>query len=396
MNPSAQRVLHFAFAIAAITAASTAAAQDNDPPLDTSYVIYDNEPISLPFGVGLRIPSYNRVDGVAIPWGPDIRLASGRIRIATAATYRSHIGEIDPSAEGMIAVAKADTIRFFGGRSTFSNDRWIRSDIINSLTALATGSDTRNYFRADRGEVEVHHTIIRPLMRIVPSVGVLHEFAWSTGEPVPHESAPWSFFGRKDELKMRRINPAIVRGHITSALGGARIDYDDNVTKARFGARVEHALDAPETEVLDGSFTQLTLDARANFPTFGLQRFKFKGHSVLTGGDAPPQRFAYLGGSSTLSTVDLLALGGDRLLYVEGEYEYPLARPVFQFVGAPVITLRYAAGSAGVGELDEFIHNISAGVSLKVVKVEYHYDPSFRDAPYRKRTSFSFSFEMPF
>ena len=397
MNQLGQRVHGTLIALAALAfIAHPAQAQEIEPPLDTSYVIYDNEPISLPFGIGLRIPSYNRVDGVAIPWGPDIRLANGKIRIATAATYRSHIGEIDPSAEGMIAVAKADTVRFFGGRSTFSNDIWIRSDIINSLTALAAGSDTRNYFRADRGEVELFHTITQPLMRIVPSVGMLHEFAWSTGDSAAHTSAPWSFFGRKDELKMRRINPAVVRGHITSALGGLRLIYDDNVTKARLGLRVEHALDAPETATLDGSFTQLTLDARADFPTFGLQRFKFTGHSVIGGGDAPPQRYAYLGGSGTLSTVDLLALGGDRLVFVEGEYEYPLARPVLQFVGAPVLNLRYAAGAAGVGELDEFIHNLSAGISLKIVKVEYHIDPSYKERPYRDKSSFSFSFAMPF
>jgi hypothetical protein len=397
MSSYANHFRHFLAASGLLLAvALPVGAQDTEPPLDTGYVIYDNEPISLPFGVGLRIPSYNRVDGIAVPWGPDIRLANGKVRIATAVTYRSHIGELDPSAEGLIAVARADTIRFFGGRSTFSNDKWIRSDLVNSLTALAAGSDTRNYFRADRGEIEVLHTITRPLMSIVPSLGMLHEFAWSAGEPAAHTSAPWAAFGRKDDLKMRRINPAVVRGHTTSALGGLRVDYDDNVTKARLAMRAEHALDAPETVTLDGKFTQLTLDARADFPTFGLQRFKFQGHSVFTGGDAPPQRFVYLGGSGTLSTVDLLALGGDRLLFVEGEYEYPLARPVLQFVGAPVLTLRYAAGAAGLGELDEFIHNLSAGISLKVVKVAYHIDPSYRETPYRDKTSFSLSFQMPF
>ncbi|MGI9044166.1 MAG: hypothetical protein ACR2GK_08600, partial [Gemmatimonadaceae bacterium] len=55
-----------------VASASPAVAQvETYPPLDTGYVIYDQGPISLAFGVGLRIPSYNRVDGLAIGWGPD-------------------------------------------------------------------------------------------------------------------------------------------------------------------------------------------------------------------------------------------------------------------------------------------------------------------------------------
>lgn len=390
--------------VAALALAVPATLGAQDPaelPLDTGYVIYDKGPITLPLGIGLRIPSYNRVDGLALGWGPDIKFADGRVTLAPTVTYRSHIGEFDPSVKGTIALGKSGEIRFSGGRGTFSNDTWIRGDLMNSLSAFGVGTDARNYFRADRAEAELFHAFARPMMKITPSIGALHEFAWSTGEPLPHTSAPWSVFGRTDDLKMRRINPSVTRGHLTSALGGVILDYDDEVTKAGFSVRVEHSIDAPEAEptssslTFEESFTQFTLHGRADFPTFGLQRFAFKGHAVLTGGDAPPQRFAYLGGSSTLSTVDLLALGGDRLLFVEGEYQYPLKAPVLQVVGAPVVTLRYAAGSAGVKDLPDFIQNVSVGLSLKIIKVEYHIDPSYRDEPFRNETAFSLSLQMP-
>ena len=377
-------------------AASVAGGQTTEPPLDTSYVIYDKGPITLPLGVGVRIPTYNRVDGLALPWGPDIKFGNGRVELAPVVTYRSHIGKFDPEITGKLKVGEPGEIRFTAGRATFSNDKWIKSDIINSLTAIATGSDARNYFRADRGQVEYFHSIVRPAMTFTPSIGALHEFAWSTGDSQPHSSSPWSVFGRTDDLKMRRINPGIIRGHTTSGLAGLLVEFDDNVTKARLGTRVEHAFDSPETALISSGFTQLTLDARSNFPTFGLQQFEFAGHFVVTGGDAPPQRYSYLGGSSTLSTVDLLALGGDRLLFVEGEYQYPLRAPVIQFVGAPSLMLRWAAGAAGVGELGDFIHNIGVGVSLKVIKAAFHYDPSYKETPYRDKSAFSVSFSLPF
>jgi hypothetical protein len=382
--------------VSMVMSASVAGAQNTEPPLDTSYVIYDQGPITLPLGIGLRIPSYNRVDGLALPWGPDIKFGNGRVELAPVVTYRSHIGKFDPEITGKVKAGPMGELRFTAGRSTFSNDRWIKSDIINSLTTLATGGDTRNYFRADRGQVEYFHTIVRPMITFTPSAGALHEFAWSTGDSLPHSSSPWSLFGRTDDLGMRRVNPGVIRGHTTSGLAGLLVEFDDNVTKAKLGTRVEHAFDSPETAAISSGFTQLTVDARSKFPTFGLQQFEFAGHFVFTGGDAPPQRYSYLGGSSTLSTVDQLALGGDRLVFVEGEYQYPLRAPVIQFVGAPILTLRWAAGSAGVGELGDFIHNIGVGISLKVIKAAYHYYPSYKETPFRDKSAFSLSFSLPF
>lgn len=378
---------------------------------DTSYVVYDEGPISLPLGVGLRIPSYNRVDGLALPWGPVISLAGDRIRIDPTVTYRSHIGKLDPFVTMAFDITPRTQLAIAGGRSTFTNDGWIRSDLVNSLTTIGVGSDARNYFRADRGWVTLSQTIIKPDWVITPSVGALAENDWSNGSPIPHTHAPWSFFGKNDRLKMLRPNPAILKGHVSSGLGRLKVDYEHADVKVTLDGALEHAFDAPPTPAFQppvlaggdiivaqntsGDFTQITFGSKVSFLTFGSQRFDFRGHAVITPGDiAPPQRYAYLGGAGTLATVDLMALGGDRLVYVEGEYSIPIQRIVLPFVGSPIASLRYAAGAAGVGQLPDFIQNLGVGLGVQFLKAEYHVDPSYKKTSFSRKHAFSLGISL--
>ena len=372
---------------------------------DTSYVIYDEGPISLPLGIGFRLPAYNRVDGLVLPWGPAISLAGGRVRIDPTVTYRSHIGKVDPFATMQFDLTPRTLLEIAGGRNTFTNDGWIRSDLVNSAAAFGVGSDARNYFRADRGWVTLSQTITRPGWVITPSVGALTENDWSTGFPGRHTSTPWSFFGRTDSLKMRRLNPTIAEGHISSGLGRVKADYEREDVKLTLDAAVEHAFDAPPTVRLvgnaviakneSGDFTQITVGSKASFMTFGSQRFDFRGHAVITPGDiAPAQRFAYLGGAGTLATVDLMALGGDRLLYVEGEYSIPIESIVLPFVGNPIVSLRYAAGAAGEGELPDFIQNLGLGLGVRFLKAEYHVDPNYKKTTFSRKSAFSIGISL--
>jgi len=371
--------------------------------VDTSYVAYVKGSVSLPLGIGFRIPGYNRVDGAVLPWGPLISLAEDRIRIDPTITYRSHIGKIDPFVKMNVKTTSGIGFELAAGRSTFTNDDWIRSDILNSATALGVGSDSRNYYRADRGWASVSDEIVYSGFVITPSAGALTENDWSTGSPVRHTNAPWSFFGKTDSLKMRRPNPAIARGHVTSALARLLTEYDVDAVKASVDVRVEHAFDARATcpliegdvLVCDNLFTQFTIGSKASFPTFGAQHFDFRGHAVFTPGDiAPPQRFAYLGGAGTLATVDLLALGGDRLLYVEGEYSIPIEQIVLPLVGNPVVSARYAAGAAGVGGLPDLIQNIGVALGVRFLKAEYHIDPNYKKTSFSRRHAFSIGLSL--
>jgi hypothetical protein len=376
---------------------------------DTAYEEYHDSPISLPLGVGLRIPSYDRVNGLTLPWGPKLELGDGRVDIDALVSYRSNLGKWDPSLEGSIRPSDQTELSFFGGRGTFTNDAWIRTDLVNSLATFGVGSDARNYYRADRGTARLTQTLTGTSFTFTPFVGGNIERDWSTGSLAPTKS-PWSFFGRKGNLKMRRPNPRVAKGSITSILGGTGVEVVRGGLEGKLDATLERSVrtalkpDCSGTPVggictqpdPGDSFTQTTLNGRVSFPTFGSQTFAFRGHLVMTGrsGNTPAQRFAYLGGSSTLATVDLLALGGDRLLYVEGEYKIPIDRIQLPYVGSPFIDLRYAAGNAGVGQLPALIQNLGIGAGVSLLRVDYTIDPAGNRSPFSRRSAVSVSLSL--
>jgi len=223
------------FLVAALLfAMSSAGAQTTPQPADTGYVAYREPWITLPLGVGLRVPAYDRVDGLSIPWGPQISFAEEHVVIDPTVTYRSHIGKFDPYLKAMLRNKSGLILDIRGGRATFTNDDWIRSDLVNSLAAIAVGSDSRNYFRADRGTGFLSLEIGRPNITITPGIGGNFENDWSIGVPVRHTNAPWSLFSKTDTLKIRRTNPSIYPGHLASLLGRVLTEYESGGVKGSF------------------------------------------------------------------------------------------------------------------------------------------------------------------
>jgi len=392
-------------AIAVTGLASVLQAQDTTTTTaaDTGYADYHESPIFLPMGVGLRIPTYDRVNGLALPWGPKLELNDARLDVDVLVTYRSNLGKWDPSLEGSLRPGDNE-IKLYVGRGTFSNDAWIRGDLTNTVAAFFAGSDSRNYYRGDRIAARFAHTFMGNGVTLTPFIGGNNERDWSTGSLAPTKT-PWSVYGRKGDLRMRRPNPRVAKGTITSGLGGATFEIVRGGLEGKLDANLERSFRTNlvadcagvpvggicTQPVPGGTFTQATLDGSVTFPTFGTQTFAFRGHAVGTGGagDAPAQRFAYLGGAATLATVDLLALGGDRLVYVQGDYKIPIDRIVLPFVGSPYIALRYAAGNAGVGALPSLIQNLGAALGASFVRLEYTIDPAQNRSPFSRKSAFT-------
>lgn len=332
--------------------------------------------LSLPGLYGIRIPAYDRTDGLSLPFGPTFSIDTGRIEIDALGIYRSQLGEVDPELAVRAAIGRRLAVHARAGRTTATNDRWIRGDYSNSFVSLVAGRDTRNYYRADRAEARVFYRWESATSRLTVHGGGLAEEARSARPDTGARGGPWSLFGRRDaEEGMLRPNPRVARGRIVSALAGARLEYEDQGLEAALRTETEVPFDV----VGGGRWIQMTVDGDAAFPTFGTQRVELESHAVLSSGDiTPPQRFAYLGGSGTLPTFDLLEFGGDHLFFAEGRYIIPVDQIRIRVLGSPTLTLRYMIGSAGVGTLPTLEQNVGARLSISVLRVDYVVDPSSR------------------
>lgn len=331
-------------------------------------------PIALAGFYGFGIPTYDRSDGLSLPFGPEISLDSSRVDLTPTLTWRSQLGRLDPAVTAELQPSRLARFEGFVGRSTFTNDGWIWSDLVNSAAALALGIDTRNYYRADRAEVVGHYLLNLPTAQIEPLLGYRAERAWSVRPGPDAQGGPWSLFGRRSTHHMLRPNPAIDDGTISSALVGARVDW-----QAQGGLAVaanvvtEVAPSAPRSR----GFVQTTLDGTAGFPTFGNQRFDMATHWVLTTSDtAPRQRWAYLGGSGTLPFLALLSEGGDQLLFVQSAYSIPISSINLPFVGQPTVQLRHLLGGAGVRHLPKLEQNVGVRLALSFLRLDAMVDPA--------------------
>ncbi len=348
--------------------------------------VRDVRALSLPGLYGIRIPTYDRTNGLSLPFGPTFSLDTGRVELDALGVYRSQLGEIDPRLDIRATIGRrlAATARI--GRTTASNDRWIYGDILNSITSLVVGRDVRNYYRANRAEARVGYSWEGATSSLTLTGGGLAEDAKSTRPDSGARGGPWSLFGRDDvEEGMRRPNPRVDHGRIISALAGAALDYEDQGLNATLSAVTEVPFDA----VGGGRWLQTTLDATVDFPTLGTQRLEVESHAVMTNGDgAPPQRYAYLGGSGTLPTFRLLEFGGDQLFFAEGRYIIPIERIRIRYLGSPVFTLRYMIGGAAVGELPTLEQNVGARLGISLLRVDFVVDP----ASGKSKTSFGLTF----
>jgi hypothetical protein len=333
--------------------------------------------VDFPLSVD-KLPTYDRVNGLSVPFGPTLTVGEERLVVNPAITYRSHLGKIDPSLSVIGQLTADSTIGFAltGSRGTFTNDSWIRSNIINSLTSLGLGGDSRNYFRGDRGEVRVTSSLHLPIEVDAATVfvGARSERDWSTGWRSGSANGPFSVLNRSDTTNgIERPNPEIDAGHITSAIAGGHLEYAGLPASLLVDVLIEAAGKTP----LGGNFQQLTIDEGASIKTIAGQHFDMRGHLVTTATSSatPRQRYAYVGGSGSLATVDMLSMGGDHLYLLDAVYAIPINNIEIPILGSPFIAPHFAVGAGAVGGFGRPTQNVGLRVGASILTLDYVLNP---------------------
>ena len=343
-------------------------------------LFYPSPPIVFPGLFGVRLPAYDRSDGVSLPVAPLIALDSSRIAIEPALTYRSDLGKLDPSVDITYQPTRRFHARAIAGRGTLTNESWIWGDLVNSLSVFLDGVDTRNYFRADRAQLTLHRLWESATANVEPFVGARWERAWSVGPESLSTSAPWTIFDRGDRGNILRANPAIDAGNIASILLGTALNWESQGVRLTMRLTGEGAFAAPN----DQRFVQGVLDGVVQFPTFAGQSYRLDVHVVgtATADSTPRQRWGWLGGTGTFRLLPMLSLGGDEVLFVESDYIIPIQRVNIAYLGMPAVIVRYMIGNAGVQQLPSLEQQLSLGASLSFFRAELRVDPARHSAQF--------------
>jgi hypothetical protein len=324
---------------------------------------------------GFRLPTYDRVDGVTLSFGTGLLLP--RVELVETVLrgridYRSLRRKFTGGAE--LGVTRGRT-EFVAGaeRATISNDRWLRGDLLNSISFLVLGDDYRDYYEADRGYAELRRTFAR---------GARTTTAFLRGQIEDARSLdagnPWTARGAP-----RPQNVLVSGERTTSALAGLGIEWTMPLHVVRTDAAAEVA-----ARTLGGEhdFARYLIDAEwaiAALRDHTLElSFHFQG--PLPGTESlPPQRWTVLGGPGFLYTFDMAAFHGDRLAFVHTLYSIPLP-PRFRMrvLGLPALDLIHSAGMAWTAaESPAFRQNIGLRLRYSMLFVRVVADPArFTDA----------------
>ena len=358
-----------------------------------------------PFGLGSS--EYNRVDGfhprVGATYTARPFLAGFAPGVRGRLGFRTEPGEL---TGGGSLFLQREGFAVEGGwmRDTYSQDRWIRSDIRNSADFLLDGDDMRNYYGADVTFGEARYRFGNEQAERYVTLGLRYQ--QEDAESMRRHN-PWNIFG-DDTL---RTNPPVNDGTITSFIPFVRGEWVTRSTATDALISVEQA-SYDELRSLDfcpggacpaqeGEFTRLRINSEFAMQAIANHTLEIELQFMLPlGGDEPLplQRWGMLGGSGTIRTVDDAAFYGDHLAYSETEYEIPLGFIRLPRNVVPTFELLHMAGLAWTGDRDEdedIVQNVGARLNVWALYARFIIDPESGDQELTAGFSWPFDSKYP-
>lgn len=321
---------------------------------------------------GVQNPEYNRVDGVRVEFGPSLLLPPmGGVEPSIFASigYATQRGDLIKRV-GLGLERRRSTLVFgWEDGITLTNDRWIRSDLKNSLSYLWNGKDYRDYYEAQRVYGEFRRTIER---------GARTTSYWIRGQREDAKplaaGSPWTVF-KPDSV---RPNRRVTESSITSMIVGAESEWTGATSAWQATGWIESA--GSGLVASDFAFNMYAVSGLYAMKAIANHTLEIEGNfrGPLPGTeDLPLQRWTHVGGSGTLYTEQIAAFQGDRLFFVESEYTIPFSeRLKLPILGVPRLRLMHNVGMAWSRADDrDFEQNIGARIQFTVAHVRYVMDP---------------------
>jgi hypothetical protein len=342
----------------------------------------------LPGTFGAALPTYDRVDGLRITVGAQYRFTGDTLTGPSAevfASYASARGRFGGGAQAALPLDSTIRLTARLERATFTNERWIRGDLVNSALALVFGLDERNYYESDRLTLRVARTFnpeVRVGLRFAPSGFVLASRDRSLAA-----ADPWSLSGGG----LARENPEIDDGVLISAGVGSLVRYQGRFATFDGELGVEQGVPG----VGDHGFTHGVAAGLFRTPVLWRHRIsvRFRVLQPITG-DVPRQRWSFVGGPGTLPFVGTGELWGDNLRFVESAYEIPLTWITLRYLGSPFLQFTQTSGVAWPSGTPEPEWRSDLGVGLRFFPgyISVRFDPSAERLRPRLGLGVAFSF----
>lgn len=324
---------------------------------------------------GLQMPTYDRVDGLSLGLAAGLllpRVGDVEPIVRGRVEWRSARGEFTGGAE-LAATRRRTEIAAGAERTTVTNERWIRSDLSNSISSLVRGRDRRDYYEADRAYVELRRLLEQGERVTNAYLRMQVEEAFA----LPARN-PWSLFG-----DFRQDNIDFDESRTTSAIVGIGTVWTMPRHLVELNGAVEAGLDLFEA---DREFNRYEIDLDWAMAALSNHTLTIEAHvqGPLPGTDSlPAQRWSFVGGAGTLPTFDDAEFRGDRVAYVETAYSIPLPRRLqLRVLGRPSFELLHMAGMAWTAaQSRSFEQNVGARLRFNILYLRIVTDPErFEDA----------------